>query len=356
MTCASKMAGQRREVQAERRGRSGSPRRRFQSRAGRCGFIDWRSPSYLRASAPWDRLGAMRRFGLRVAAFALALVPWGLPPQVAAQDVGFVEIRQLPSAALGPAQVFVDGALWPEPLDNLTNLLLELAPGRHALRIIRDVSRPFVLEVMVVGGEVVIVDALLPPATTRARLIHLLPADAPYSIVGLRLGGTTPATLDVPVGEHVFVVDGKRFCFGLVPDSAAYIRIRSGVIDELRGVTECAALPPPPAPYESPGVPGFTPMTVRPTLTNIEEVQRVLMREYPAVLRDAGIGGAPVLWLYIGTDGAVERTQVQETSGFDALDQAAANVASVMRFTPARNGDETVAVWVQIPIRFAVLN
>jgi len=106
----------------------------------------------------------------------------------------------------------------------------------------------------------------------------------------------------------------------------------------------------------NPDVPGFTPMTVRPTLTNIEEVQRVLMREYPAVLRDAGIGGAPVLWLFIATDGTVQTTRVYETSGFDALDQAAANVASVMRFTPAQNRDQTVAVWVQIPIRFQVLN
>ena len=106
----------------------------------------------------------------------------------------------------------------------------------------------------------------------------------------------------------------------------------------------------------NPDVPGFTPMTVRPTLTNIEEIQRVLMREYPAVLRDAGIGGAPVLWLFIATDGTVQTTRVYDTSGFDALDQAAANVASVMRFTPAQNRDQTVAVWVQIPIRFQVLN
>ena len=106
----------------------------------------------------------------------------------------------------------------------------------------------------------------------------------------------------------------------------------------------------------NPDQPGFTPMTVRPQLLNSEEVQRVLIREYPSVLRDAGIGGAPVLWLYIGQNGEVERTQVQETSGFDALDQAAANVASVMRFTPAQNRDQTVAVWVQIPIRFQVVN
>jgi len=78
------------------------------------------------------------------------------------------------------------------------------------------------------------------------------------------------------------------------------------------------------------------------------------MREYPTVLRDAGIGGAPVLWLYISTDGGVLSTEVQESSGYEALDQAAQNVARAMRFSPARNGDEVVAVWVQVPIRFAV--
>jgi protein TonB len=106
----------------------------------------------------------------------------------------------------------------------------------------------------------------------------------------------------------------------------------------------------------NPDVPGFTPMTVRPSLLNASEIQTALVREYPAVLRDAGIGGAPVLWLYIGTDGVVQRTQVQETSGFEALDQAAANVANQMRFSPAYNRDQMVAVWVQIPIRFQVIN
>jgi protein TonB len=106
----------------------------------------------------------------------------------------------------------------------------------------------------------------------------------------------------------------------------------------------------------NPDNPSFTPMTVRPTLTNSDEVSQVLMREYPAVLRDAGIGGAPVLWLFIGTNGRVETTRVYESSGFEALDQAAANVAEVMRFTPAYNRDQIVPVWVQIPIRFQVVN
>jgi protein TonB len=102
--------------------------------------------------------------------------------------------------------------------------------------------------------------------------------------------------------------------------------------------------------------PAFSPMTVRPVLTNAPEVQQVLMREYPAVLRDAGIGGAPVVWLYIGTTGSVDATRIHESSGVEGLDQAAQAVARAMRFTPARNGDDVVAVWVQVPVRFAVVH
>jgi TonB family protein len=102
--------------------------------------------------------------------------------------------------------------------------------------------------------------------------------------------------------------------------------------------------------------PEFSPMTVRPVLANADEVSRALMREYPAVLRDAGIGGAPVIWIHIGETGAVDATQVHQTSGYEALDQAAMNVAMAMRFTPAYNRDVVTATWVQIPIRFQVVN
>ena len=101
--------------------------------------------------------------------------------------------------------------------------------------------------------------------------------------------------------------------------------------------------------------PEFTPMTVRPTLTNSDEVSRALTRAYPALLREAGIGGAPVLWLHIDETGIVDATRVHESSGYDALDEAAMRVAEAMRFTPAFDGDAVTATWVQIPIRFAVV-
>lgn len=98
--------------------------------------------------------------------------------------------------------------------------------------------------------------------------------------------------------------------------------------------------------------PVFTPYTVKPDLKNREAVQRALVRNYPPLLRDAGIGGTVLTWLLIDETGNVIRTQVKEGSGHDALDQAALKVADVMRFTPALNRDQKVKVWIALPIVF----
>lgn len=98
--------------------------------------------------------------------------------------------------------------------------------------------------------------------------------------------------------------------------------------------------------------PQLTPMTLRPELKNAPAVQRALIENYPAALRDAGIGGSPVVWFLIGEDGMVRKVQLSKSSGFVALDEAALRVAQVMEFTPAFNRDRKVAVWVEIPIVF----
>ncbi|HSH45732.1 MAG TPA: energy transducer TonB, partial [Longimicrobiales bacterium] len=100
-------------------------------------------------------------------------------------------------------------------------------------------------------------------------------------------------------------------------------------------------LPPPPAAEDDSNRPGtFTPMTVRPVLRNGAEVARALERLYPAVLKGAGVGGTVVVWCYIDQDGSVRRTQVERSSGYEALDRAALEVAGRMEFSPAYNRDQ----------------
>jgi protein TonB len=114
-------------------------------------------------------------------------------------------------------------------------------------------------------------------------------------------------------------------------------------------------LPPPPDEVTTTDIsaaPTFTPYTVRPDIKNRGEVARALEREYPPLLRDAGIGGTVQVWFFIDEEGRVQRTQVNESSGHKALDDAAIQVAGIIEFTPALNRDKRVPVWISLPITF----
>lgn len=99
--------------------------------------------------------------------------------------------------------------------------------------------------------------------------------------------------------------------------------------------------------------PTFTPFTVAPRLKNRDEVAKALQRYYPGMLRDAGVGGKVVVWFFIDENGKVQKHQVKQSSGHDALDQAALRVADIMEFTPALNRDQHVPVWVALPVSFS---
>jgi protein TonB len=116
-------------------------------------------------------------------------------------------------------------------------------------------------------------------------------------------------------------------------------------------------LPPPPsgtaaAAEDLSAAPTFTPYTVSPELKNRAEVGRALERNYPPLLRDAGIGGTVLVWFFIDETGRVVKTQVNRSSGHRALDDAALLVANEMVFIPAQNRDKKVPVWVALPIVF----
>lgn len=98
--------------------------------------------------------------------------------------------------------------------------------------------------------------------------------------------------------------------------------------------------------------PRFTPYTVAPRLVNVPEVQRVLEASYPPLLREAGVSGTARIYFFIDADGRVADARIHETSGHEALDRAALEVAGTMEFTPALNDDRPVPVWISLPIAF----
>lgn len=76
--------------------------------------------------------------------------------------------------------------------------------------------------------------------------------------------------------------------------------------------------------------------------------------DYPLALREQGIGG--VVWLRVWVDGEGRPGEIRlaKGSGYRLLDDAAMRAVKHWRFVPARSGDQTLASWVEFPIRFAL--
>lgn len=102
------------------------------------------------------------------------------------------------------------------------------------------------------------------------------------------------------------------------------------------------------------GEPHFTPYTTRPSVSNRDEVQRLLIQSYPPALRDAGVGGTVVAWVLVDARGNVMSTRLKQTSGHPALDAAGLKAAEHMKFTPADHNGMPVNVWIQLPVSFRV--
>jgi protein TonB len=76
---------------------------------------------------------------------------------------------------------------------------------------------------------------------------------------------------------------------------------------------------------------------------------------YPVASRRRREQGVVMLKVRVSPAGEPEQVQVDQTSGFSELDQAAASVVKQRwRFVPARQGDRPVAAWVAVPMQFSL--
>ena len=99
---------------------------------------------------------------------------------------------------------------------------------------------------------------------------------------------------------------------------------------------------------------GFVAVTVLPKLLNRTEVERAMVRLYPSLLQQAGIGGTAIVWLQLDEQGRVTETQIKQASGQRQLDDAALAIGKTARFSPALNGEVKVKVWIELPVVFSV--
>ncbi len=83
-------------------------------------------------------------------------------------------------------------------------------------------------------------------------------------------------------------------------------------------------------------------------------IERQFPPEYPAVAEAAGWQGKVLLNVEILDNGQVGMIEVLESSSYKMLDDSAIKSAKTWKFSPAKNGKETVGVWVEFPIEFKI--
>jgi periplasmic protein TonB len=76
--------------------------------------------------------------------------------------------------------------------------------------------------------------------------------------------------------------------------------------------------------------------------------------DYPRRARQLGFEGTVLLDVKVNENGGVEEVNIAASSGYALLDEAAQRAVNAWVFKPARRGDQPVAAWVQVPVRFAL--
>lgn len=75
---------------------------------------------------------------------------------------------------------------------------------------------------------------------------------------------------------------------------------------------------------------------------------------YPGLSRRMGEEGEVRLRVYVDAAGNPQQVEIERSSGYPRLDQAALETVKRWRFVPARQGDQPVAAWVIVPIQFTL--
>ena len=73
---------------------------------------------------------------------------------------------------------------------------------------------------------------------------------------------------------------------------------------------------------------------------------------YPQRARRRRYEGTVVLEVLVNRSGGVDDLKILSSSGYEILDRAAMTSVKTWSFVPAKKGGDTVAMWVQVPVRF----
>jgi protein TonB len=76
--------------------------------------------------------------------------------------------------------------------------------------------------------------------------------------------------------------------------------------------------------------------------------------DYPPLARKRSLEGTVELDVLVSPAGTADTVRLALTSGHDLLDRAALSAVEKWLFQPGKKGEETAAMWVRVPVRFAL--
>lgn len=100
---------------------------------------------------------------------------------------------------------------------------------------------------------------------------------------------------------------------------------------------------------------GTEPLPSRTQWVYVEELPRPLKQvtpEYPELPQRAGVEGTVAVYVMVGTDGRVMRTELDEKQQVPMLNEAALAAAREWVFAPGLANGHPVVCWTRIPFRF----
>jgi protein TonB len=74
--------------------------------------------------------------------------------------------------------------------------------------------------------------------------------------------------------------------------------------------------------------------------------------QYPRVAVKRGYQGVAELMVLVNKNGFVDDVWLFESSGYSILDEAALQSVKDWSFTPGKQGDQAIDMWVRVPVRF----
>ena len=78
--------------------------------------------------------------------------------------------------------------------------------------------------------------------------------------------------------------------------------------------------------------------------------------DYPALSVRKGEEGRVLMMVLVSADGAAEDVQIEKSSGFDRLDNAAVAAVKKWRFIPAKKNNQPLSAFVRVPMPFILEN